>query len=60
MAWHYKYYQDEQSATDRELYANAENEARSARVGLWSDDNPIPPGNSGMGIDSVLKNSHQR
>jgi len=24
MAWHYKYYQDEQSAIDRELYATAE------------------------------------
>lgn len=43
MAWHYKYYQDEQSAIDRELYATAENEARSARLGLWSDENPIPP-----------------
>jgi endonuclease YncB( thermonuclease family) len=43
MAWHYKYYQDEQSATDRELYATAENEAHSARLGLWSDENPIPP-----------------
>ena len=43
MAWHYKYYQDEQSARDRELYATAENEAHSARLGLWSDENPIPP-----------------
>lgn len=43
MAWHYKYYQDEQSAIDRELYATAENEARSARVGLWSDENSILP-----------------
>src|ERR1044072_5852818 len=39
MAWHYKYYQDEQSAIDRELYATAENEARSARLGLWSYEN---------------------
>jgi endonuclease YncB( thermonuclease family) len=43
MAWHYKYYQDEQSAIDRELYATAENVARSARVGLWSNQNPTPP-----------------
>lgn len=34
MAWHYKYYQNEQSANDRELYATAETEARSARLGL--------------------------
>lgn len=43
MAWHYKYYQNEQSVDDRELYATAENEARSARLGLWSDENPVPP-----------------
>ena len=43
MAWHYKHYQNEQSVEDRELYANAENEARTERLGLWSDENPIPP-----------------
>jgi endonuclease YncB( thermonuclease family) len=43
MAWHYKYYQNEQSASDRELYANAEVEARAERRGLWSGDNPVPP-----------------
>ena len=43
MAWHYKRYQNEQSIEDRELYANAENEARTERLGLWSDENPLPP-----------------
>jgi endonuclease YncB( thermonuclease family) len=43
MAWHYKYYQDEQSPEDRVLYANAESAARSARVGLWIDPDPTPP-----------------
>ena len=43
MAWHYKHYQNEQSVEDRELYANAENEARTERLGLWSDENPVPP-----------------
>ena len=43
MAWHYKYYQSEQSKEDRELYANAETEARTTRRGLWSDANPKPP-----------------
>jgi endonuclease YncB( thermonuclease family) len=43
MAWHYKYYQSEQSNEDRELYTNAETEARATRRGLWSDANPIPP-----------------
>ena len=44
MAWHYKEYQREQSPEDRELYARAEDEARSARRGLWVDASPIQPG----------------
>lgn len=43
MAWHYKQYEREQSASDRLLYANAENQARSRQAGLWRDDNPTPP-----------------
>ena len=43
MAWHYKYYQNEQSADDRNLYSNAEDKARAERLGLWSGDHPIPP-----------------
>jgi len=43
MAWHYKYYQAEQSPEDRKLYADAEAEARAARRGLWIDANPITP-----------------
>jgi endonuclease YncB( thermonuclease family) len=43
MAWHYKYYQEEQSPEDRKLYANAEVEARATRRGLWTDANPITP-----------------
>lgn len=43
LAWHYKYYLDEQSPEDRRLYADAETEARSARRGLWADPGPIPP-----------------
>jgi endonuclease YncB( thermonuclease family) len=35
-AWHYKYYQREQSKTDRALYSAAETEARAQHVGLWS------------------------
>lgn len=37
LAWHYKRYEGEQSATDRLLYAAAEQEAREARRGLWHD-----------------------
>jgi len=43
MAWHYKDYQKEQSPIDREAYANAEEEARAYRRGLWSDPDPVAP-----------------
>jgi endonuclease YncB( thermonuclease family) len=43
MAWHYKFYEDEQMPEDRDLYAKAESEARVARRGLWLDPNPIEP-----------------
>ncbi len=32
LAWHYKKYQHEQSAEDRELYADAENQARDEKT----------------------------
>ncbi len=37
LAWHYKKYQEEQSPSDRLLYADAEREARDMRRGLWQD-----------------------
>jgi endonuclease YncB( thermonuclease family) len=43
MAWHYKFYEDEQTPEDREVYARAEAEARAARRGLWLDPNPTEP-----------------
>ncbi len=43
MAWHYKKYQNEQVSEDRLAYANAEDEARLAKQGLWSDPSPLPP-----------------
>ncbi len=43
MAWHYKHYQREQSAADRQSYSVAEDVARSSRLGLWSDVEPAPP-----------------
>lgn len=42
-AWHYKQYEREQSEEDRSRYADAEKEARNARIGLWVDDKPTEP-----------------
>ena len=41
-AWHYKYYQKDQSNSDRMLYSSAEIEARYKTIGLWSAP-AIPP-----------------
>lgn len=43
LAWHFKKYQDEQSPSDRQAYAKAEEEAQSARLGLWRDAQPQAP-----------------
>ncbi len=43
MAWHYKQYAGEQIPADRARYAEAEAKARSAGLGLWRDQAPIPP-----------------
>lgn len=42
-AWHYKQYQSEQTPSARKAYAEAENEARRERFGIWSEENPTPP-----------------
>ncbi|HKR01189.1 MAG TPA: thermonuclease family protein [Pyrinomonadaceae bacterium] len=44
LAWHFKKYQDEQEPKDRVTYAKAEEDARAAKLGLWQDPNPTPPG----------------
>lgn len=43
LAWHYKQYAKEQSMEDRLRYADAENRARAAHLGLWLEVNPVPP-----------------
>ncbi|CAG1004641.1 Endonuclease YhcR [Methylophilaceae bacterium] len=43
LAWHYKKYQKEQSLDDRSIYAQAEEQARAERRGLWLDAEPTPP-----------------
>ena len=54
MAWHYKQYEDEQSATGRALYAAAECTAMKSRIGLWSDPHPIRPWDFRHGTNSPL------
>lgn len=44
LAWHFKKYADEQEPKDRETYARAEEQARAAKLGLWQDPDPTPPG----------------
>ena len=36
-------YSREQPAIDRKAYADEENEAKAARLGLWADVEPVPP-----------------
>lgn len=43
MAWFYREYAHEQSAADRQIYEQAEIDARAARVGLWADKAPTAP-----------------
>lgn len=43
MAWHFKRFQNEQSADDARLYTVAEREARARANGLWRDARPIAP-----------------
>lgn len=43
LAWHYKQYEKEQSASDRSSYAQAEVDAKIRRIGLWRDPVQTPP-----------------
>lgn len=43
MAWHYKQYEREQTALDRQVYAEAEVKAAASRQGLWVDRHPVAP-----------------
>jgi endonuclease YncB( thermonuclease family) len=42
-AWHYKYYQKDQTPNERLRYTTAENFAKSYGTGLWKEKNAIPP-----------------
>jgi len=42
-AWYYKHHQKQQTPEERIIYSKAEDLAREKKIGLWSDENPIPP-----------------
>ena len=43
MAWHYKQYASEQPKEDRDIYAQAEMDARNQALGLWKDKTVTSP-----------------
>jgi len=43
LAWHYKFYEREQTPQDRETYSFEEARARQRKIGLWSQPSPTPP-----------------
>jgi len=43
LAWYYREYERELTPDLRKNYVMAEAEAKDARVGLWSDAQPVPP-----------------
>lgn len=59
MAWHYKKYKKEQTLGDRSLYAQAEEQARGGKLGLWKDADPTRLGTGGgnrrVVIDDLIK-----
>jgi len=43
LVWHYKHYASDQFPEDAQRYADAEQQARRARLGLWGYDDPVEP-----------------
>lgn len=43
LAWWYRKYSKEQSTQDAAAYEFSEQEAKTRRVGLWVDTDPVPP-----------------
>ena len=43
MAWWYRAYKKDQSASDKLLYEAAEAIAKAKRLGLWADTKAVPP-----------------
>lgn len=54
LAWHYKQYAFAQTPSDRQVYAAAEDSAREAHLGLWTDAHPVQPQDFRHGSQSSL------
>lgn len=50
LAWHFTKYAKEQLIEERTSYSRTQENAKSARVGLWAEPNPIPPWDWRKGI----------
>ena len=57
MAWWYRQYRKEQSQTDQRSYEEAEQQARTLRIGLWNEANPTSPWEWRHGAPSPLGQS---
>lgn len=55
-AWFYRAYQCEIGAADRDLFDQAESDAKAARAGLWAQANPLSPWIYRNGVDAVVPN----
>ena len=42
-AWWYKEFARDQTAIEQSLYQATEQKARKERVGIWAEDEPVPP-----------------
>jgi endonuclease YncB( thermonuclease family) len=58
-AWHYKRFAGEQTAQERERYAQAELTARAERKGLWRAPDPTPPWEYGRSQSKAIERATQ-
>ena len=54
-AWHAKKFQSEQTPSDRKIYSDAHDKAKSDVIGLWSEPDPISPDDWRAGVRHIKK-----